>query len=612
MVVANGHPHPTNCERRIAAVVCQDLLLELASGILPSASVIGASQTATQVGKPSATSVAKPRSTRRGAMPELSLQGHRKRLLGVVLLETLDGGDVLDEGESGTGTVRASSMEEGEGRLAAVSERAWKLGVRPGQTLAEARVMVTQLEVIRLSRAQVEAALGRLAEALMAYGPTVSLEAPDTVWVDVSGVAHLVGGEENLAEELRGTVVSLGHRARVSIAVGPRIAQALARWHEGVPSIVVPKEQTEQQVATLPLSALPVEAELVLWLGRLGLLTVGELASLPPAATSARLGECAKAVFGFCRGEDSEPLKPHVPPRLLEEAQTWEEPVDGIEPLLFVLRGLASRISARLAGRGLAACECRLVLERDPALARFHSEPAKLVVPVELAVPLWREEELLRALRARLEQQHSVGALRGMRLEVSKSTEALGRQLDFSRVMGGLSGDHGAEEILPVLLTELAADVGAENVGVLRIFDAHRPELKSALAPLGPRELSSRSCGHHVRLRKIGPPLELRAPTRLLPKPVRIDVPLRAGSLVALGARPSRTTPRGSNPVGQALYSIENVEFERRLESVEWWSSRKICRDYVRLVLGSSEGRFEVLAYVDRETRRRFIYAVVD
>src|SRR6185369_6661229 len=127
--------------------------------------------------------------------------------------------------------------------LDAVEDEARRYGVRPGQRVAEASVLLAGLAVHRVKHGELDAALGRVAEVALAFGPIAALQlraadpasprspwgdAPfDTVWLDVTGAAHLVGGEEALLDELEERVGALGHRVRLAIASGPRLAQAL-------------------------------------------------------------------------------------------------------------------------------------------------------------------------------------------------------------------------------------------------------------------------------------------------------------------------------------------------------------------------------------------------
>ncbi len=106
--------------------------------------------------------------------------------------------------------------------LAAVDERARQAGVRAGQTLAEASGFSARLDVIHLDVAKVRSALTAIADAALSFGPTVSVaEASfDTVWVDVTGTAHLFGGEEALRVEIEERLRTIGWSADVAIADG--------------------------------------------------------------------------------------------------------------------------------------------------------------------------------------------------------------------------------------------------------------------------------------------------------------------------------------------------------------------------------------------------------
>ena len=134
--------------------------------------------------------------------------------------------------------------------LDAVEDEARRYGVRAGQRVTEAAALLARLSVHRVTYGEIDAALGRVAEVALALGPVAALalrEAPegaprtpwgdapfDTVWLDVTGSAHLAGGEEALLAELEERLGALGHRARLAIAGGPRLAQALARWAPGL------------------------------------------------------------------------------------------------------------------------------------------------------------------------------------------------------------------------------------------------------------------------------------------------------------------------------------------------------------------------------------------
>src|SRR5690606_5573955 len=141
-------------------------------------------------------------------------------------------------------------------------------------------------------------ALARLAEVALGYGPRVGIELGepgipyDAVYLDLTGCAHLHGGEEAVAKKLVATSASMGHRVRVAVADGPRIARAVAFFAEEAVTVVA--QGDAKVLEPLPLAALSLDADTEAWFERVGLHTVGDLARLPVATLAARLGPCAK------------------------------------------------------------------------------------------------------------------------------------------------------------------------------------------------------------------------------------------------------------------------------------------------------------------------------
>jgi protein ImuB len=543
-----------SAERRVVAVVLPELLVELAKG---------------------------PVEPRRGR----ALQGEIP--VGVLL---------VDESSNEKPAPPAGAV------FAAVNDAAKRFGIRAGQTVAEAYAIVAHLVVREVSRSDVAARLGEIAEIAMGFGPTVSFEAPDTVWVDVTGAQHLAGGEEALALELGARVRALGHVVRVAVSNGPLLARAFARWgrtnREG--SIVVSSLETPARIGELPVRALPIDIELSAWLVRLGVHTVAELARLPRSATASRLGDDAARVLDLAEGRDESPLVAYVPPAMPKEETSFDSPIDGVQALLFVLRGLVARLGARLEGRGEAVQALTLVLRHDKSVARLERTSEVTTLQFELASPLWRAEELFRVIASRLNRARLGAPTVGVTLEAHAVTRALALQLSLSRYAAGLGGSSvKGPETLPVVLAELAADLGKDKVGILQLEGSHRPEAKGRLVPVSPEVLSRGAIKSRPRTsaeESLSASL-VHAPTRLLTRPIPIDSPLRQGAMLCLGHR---------------LYSIERVTFDSRLESVEWWTDHPVARDYVRLWLRSPTGGMEAIAYVDRASGVKMLQGICD
>ncbi len=506
-------------------------------------------------------------------------------------------------------------------RLAAVSRVARRYGVLEGQSIAEAGALVSRLEIHPVTREGIDRALAAVADVAFAFGATVAIRSPDTVFVELGGSAHLFDGEEALGEELAARVRALGHTARLAIADGPELARAFARWGapagRGKPVHVVPSERTVEEARALPVVALPLGDECRGLLVRLGVLTFGDLAVLPRNVIAGRLeGEVSRAL-DLARGIDPTPLVPYQPAPRLEESVHFEHGVSGSEPLLFALRGLAARLSARLNGRGEAAETLVLDIEHDRSIARLRGAKPKTVLRFSLASPLHREDEIRRIVFSRLERVRLPAPSLGLALSAPVLVSAVQRQLELGEA---LAHDAGAVDELPLVLAELRTDLGEERVGMLRTLDAHRLEAKSTLEPTdGASEQAGRTgrtSRRRASKRREGVPAPLsvhvsgassgeladgggkEAPfTRLLPEPVPLEAALKVGATVAVDRR---------------LYSIERLRFEQRLYAVEWWTRAPVQRDYVRLWLRGQGGVVEALAFVDRESNKRYLQAVAD
>jgi protein ImuB len=470
-----------------------------------------------------------------------------------------------------------------------VDETAWHYGVRPGQGVVEAQATLSGLQIHTVTIDEILAALGRIAEVCLNLGTTAAIRlhpehagetertkrqtVHDTVWLDITGAAHLVGGEQALLDELCERVQALGHRAQAAIATGPRIAQALARFALN-PSLTTSSSLTVQRrphstviakdspsvLATLPISILPLDPDTTGFFLRLGIFNVGALGKLPRNELAPRLGFRAPEVLDLAAGYDPLPLVPYEPSRVLVEQTNFDDPITSVEPLLFVLRAMTSHLALRLEARGEACQALALHLPLDKSIVRLRKPPGidqedpVLSIDIDMPAPLSNAADLHRALRTKLEKTALVAPATAMRLEVSQIVEAHRVQIDLSR-------DKAVRpDALPTLLAELSADIGADRVGVLEASAAFRPESRSRFVPMANLEA------------KRSAPLSLDdidqdnvpEPTRLFAKPLPLGR-ITKGAVVAVEGR---------------MYVIEHVRFAMRLDGVEWWTSDPASRDY--------------------------------
>ncbi|HEY5960101.1 MAG TPA: DNA polymerase Y family protein, partial [Polyangiaceae bacterium] len=506
-------------------------------------------------------------------------------------------------------------------RLSAVDVTARRLGIIEGQTIVEARSLHAGLEVVALSRSKIVDTLRRIAESLLDRASIVAIEAPDTIWLEIGPVERALGGEAKVVQDVIERVRCLGHAVRLAVAAGPRLAQLFARWAaRGKPQgLIVPIARSQTMVRELPIAALPLTPDQLGWLGRLGLIKFGDLHSFPEGELVSRLGRDSARFIALARGEDNEPLFAIQPERVLREGMEWEEPVEGLDRLRFVLRRLTTNLEARLAARGEAAERLSVSFQHDRGIARHLGVSCETHLHLELTRPLGHAEDLERIIVARCERLQLLAPSIALELKVIAPIPKQPKQLELGRLLAGYGSLVPADEGLPVLLAELEIDIGIERVGLLKLADSHRPEAKSLFVPCRLDETSGKIVKQQ-RLRKAqrvaSPPIDAAATapansngrdngtsptlagiTRLLEKPIAIAPPIRVGATVFLEHQ---------------AYVIEQLRFEERLEGIEWWNKQPIARDYWRSFLRGTTGGLEALIYVEPQTGHCFLQAVVD
>lgn len=517
---------------------------------------------------------------------------------------------VLLDGSDKTDLVELNRNLEPKAVISAVDAAARRLGIEPGQSVLEARCLCAAIDVIALPRELLQNTLARIAESLLDRASVVALEAPDSIWLEIGSVSRTFGGETALASEIIERVRCLGHRLSLAIADGPRLAQLFARYAQSSypEGFIVPNADTQQAVQALPLTTLPLTPENLGWLGRLGLLTLGDLVQLPKGELVERLGAQSEQWVRLANGDDPEPLVPLEPKRIVTESLDWDEPVEGLERMRFILRRLTQNLEARLTARGEAAERLHITFKHDRAIARHRGVPVDTQLQFELSSPLWYAEELERIIVLRCEKTCLLAPTVGIELSILSIVPRVAKQLSLSRLLAGFDGHAPAEDGMPLLLAELESEIGRERVGQLALANSHRPEKTSLFAPCRSEAtaLPKKGSSPRPQLRKTGAPVGLQPTdkqthfsrlTRLLERPVPLTPPIRIGSTLF---------------VGKDAYVISAVRFEQRLENVEWWNNESVSRDYVRIWLKGATGGMEVLAYVDRPQGRCFLQAVAD
>jgi protein ImuB len=179
--------------------------------------------------------------------------------------------------------------------------------------------------------------------------------------LDLHGLGRVWRTPQDLAGALLGAAHARGWASlRVALA-GTRVAALVAaRGREGL--TVIPPGQEAATLAPLPLELLDLEEERRALFRRWGLRTLGDLAALPARGLAERLGVEGARLRRLCRGEDEAPLVPTRPAETFESTLELEWPIDGLEPLSFLLARVLEPLCAHLKERGRRAAGIELDL----------------------------------------------------------------------------------------------------------------------------------------------------------------------------------------------------------------------------------------------------------
>ncbi|HEY5619627.1 MAG TPA: DNA polymerase Y family protein [Vicinamibacterales bacterium] len=320
---------------------------------------------------------------------------------------------------------------------------------------------------------------GQAADALLEvaadFTPRFELCGLGEVVLDLTGLERLFGSPQEIGEELCHAAAERQARVRVAIAGTCTAARLLARTEREEDVVVV--EAGAEAVALAPLGLtllahitnkndpnVPNDPngpnDLLTTFHRWGIRTLGDLAVLPADAVAARLGADGTRWQRLARGEDPRPLQPAVPKERFEQALDLEWPIDGLEPLSFVLGRLLEPLTAHLdrRRRGAAVLHIRLHL----VTRTVHERSLQLPAPM-------RDARTFRTLLLLDLESHPPSAAIDRVVVAVDPTPA--RIVQFSLLARPLP----SPEQLSTLTARLAALMGEDRCGSPVLVDSWQP-----------------------------------------------------------------------------------------------------------------------------------------
>ena len=236
-------------------------------------------------------------------------------------------------------------------RVAAVDAAAEAAGIIPGITLADARALVPALAVAPCDAVADTRELAALADWCGRYSPWTSSDSSSSeggagLWIDITGCAHLFGGEEALLDDLIARLERIGYCARAALADSAGAAWSVARfasptqhksWH------IIAPGQAQAALANIPIAGLRLAAEAVVTLERLGLKTIGDLEAAPRATLAARFGKGLVVRLDQAMGRCREPISPRQSVASIQARVVFAEPIGHIDDVERATRQLIEK-----------------------------------------------------------------------------------------------------------------------------------------------------------------------------------------------------------------------------------------------------------------------------
>lgn len=472
--------------------------------------------------------------------------------------------------------------------VSAASPLAIKGGVCEGMPVSEAKSLLRgsgRFAIFEHDLEQDVTGLETLSDSLEEFSPVVGLETidskelkrgrrPNSLFLDVTGLAHLFGDETQLARQLLLHCDGLGYLPRIAIADTVGEAWGLARYAAGHhfsetrQPLVMPVAKERDEVADglmreLPVESLRLDPVVIDTLFQLGIENLGQLLRLSRDELAMRLGDVIHRRLDQFSGKIEEPIVARRKPTEFVAEQTLDYPTSHRETIEVVVARLVCRLCEQLRAGQQGALEwwVRLKCQRGAAIEfRVNLfQPTAETAQVMPLISMQLEQALAPVTRRSSKKKRSV---KNSRFQADaglgkQSKEKVSQPIGESRVESDWRTREGEvfhrytttsvqevtvcvnshvllvqeqrqlfdenprldRQALSHLINRLANRVGPENVVYPALLSGAQPEYAYRLRPLVDpsrqrrRRKSKPVCQSHIQarpLRLFRPPLPLR------------------------------------------------------------------------------------------------------
>ncbi|WP_394197472.1 Y-family DNA polymerase [Litoreibacter albidus] len=348
-------------------------------------------------------------------------------------------------------------------RIYCLNGDATRKGLHRGMSYADARAFCPSLQSAPADPAQDERFLHVLRRWAMRYCPWVGLEGCDGLVLNITGSAHLWGGEPAMITDMRRRLAHAGVSVRIGVGDTRGAGWAMAHYGEGI----APACDMLGTLAPLPVAALRLSDDMSVALQRLGLRTIGDLASAARAPLTRRFGPGLLLRLDQALGHQSEEITPLADPPHYGVRMTLPEPIGLLSDVMAGTERLLVQLCAKLKAQEMGARMLCVILRRV--------DQDEQQVELRLARPLRDAKRILPLFERGLSEAEAGFGIDQLRLEATQ-VESLPAQ-QISHVSGR------ASDKLDDLISRLGTRIGLENIQRFLPADSHIPERSFIIAP---------------------------------------------------------------------------------------------------------------------------------
>jgi protein ImuB len=440
--------------------------------------------------------------------------------------------------------------------LAAVGPAAEAAGLAPGMSLADALSFRPGLATRPAEPAADARALRRLAEWCVRYSPWTAPDGADGIKIEITGCAHLWGGEEGLAADLAARLARQGIAHRIAVADTPGAAWALARFAARAGPVILPSEELCAGLEPLPVEALRLDPVATQGLRRVGLTRVGDLLAMPREALVRRFGEAVLRRLDQALGARPEPVSPLGDAPIRRVRLGFAEPIADPADLALAARRLVDDLVLRLTQEGAGVRRLDLAFHRVDGRVEH--------IALGTARPSRDPTHIAALFAARLDGIDPGPGIEDMILAVFAVDKLPARQIAFAG-----AGEDKALGGLAALLDRLGNRLGLAALSRFEARESHIPERASVQVPAPLTLPSPPNWGERVEKRQ--------------PRPIRLFEPPEpiAAFWLLPDDPPFRFTWR------RRAHRVRRADGPERI-AAEWWRTEAserwdAVRDYYRV-----------------------------